>query len=181
VALPAKTSKLVAKDLPKSIKASGILKKNYRVKIDGLNLGIEQLRKTAIAKNSTARSIYDVAKEALKRGIKSLDKATKKVGNLESELSKMKTKLTDVSEKLHQAHWAEEIILLCGGIMVTAAAAATAKEGVAVRVVAAAVVARAAASAAVGGIVGVVTGVAAAAGAGGGGRRSRHSRSRSGS
>ena len=70
VALPAKTEKLFAKDLPKIIKASGISKKNYRATIDALNVGIGQLRKTAIAENSTARSIHDVAKEALKCGSK---------------------------------------------------------------------------------------------------------------
>ena len=56
VALPAKSEKLLLKDLPKIIKASGISKKNYSVTIDALNVGIGQLRKTAIAENSTARS-----------------------------------------------------------------------------------------------------------------------------
>jgi hypothetical protein len=55
VALSAKSEKLFAKDLPKIIKASGISKKNYRATIDALNVGIRQLRKTAIAENSTAR------------------------------------------------------------------------------------------------------------------------------
>ncbi len=81
VALPAKTEKLLLKDLPKIIKASGISKKNYRPTIDALNVGIGQLWKTAIAENSTTRSIHDVAKEALKRGSKSLDDALKKVVN----------------------------------------------------------------------------------------------------
>jgi hypothetical protein len=72
VVLPVKAEKLVAKDLPKNIKSSGILKKNYRATINALNVAIEQLRKMAIAKNSTTRSIHDVAKEALKRGTKSL-------------------------------------------------------------------------------------------------------------
>ncbi len=49
VALPAKSEKLLLKDLPKIIKASGISKKNYSVTIDALNVGIGQLRKTAIA------------------------------------------------------------------------------------------------------------------------------------
>ena len=44
VALPAKSEKLLLKDLPKS------------VTIDALNVGIRQLRNTAIAENSTARS-----------------------------------------------------------------------------------------------------------------------------
>jgi len=78
VALPAKTEKLLLKDLPKIIKASGISKKNYRPTIDALNVGIGQLWKTAIAENSTARSIHNVAKEALTRGSKSLDDALKK-------------------------------------------------------------------------------------------------------
>ena len=75
VALPTKTEKLFAKDLPKIIKASGISKKNYRAAINALNVGIGQLQKTAIAENRTARSIHDVAKEALKCGSK-LDEAT---------------------------------------------------------------------------------------------------------
>jgi hypothetical protein len=103
VALPAKAEKLVAKDLPKIIKSSGIWKKNCSATIDALNVAIKQLRKMAIAENSTARSIHDVAKEALKRGTKSLDDAAKKVGKLQDELTKTKTKFADVTEKLCQA------------------------------------------------------------------------------
>lgn len=108
VALPAKSEKLLLKDLPKIIKASGISKKNYSVTIDALNVGIGQLRKTAIAENSTARSIHDVAKEALKRGSKSLDDALKKVVKLEEDLSKTKSKLVNVSEKLREAVFGQD-------------------------------------------------------------------------
>ena len=108
VALPAKSEKLLLKDLPKIIKASGISKKNYSVTIDALNVGIGQLRKTAIAENCTARSIHDVAKEALKRGSKSLDDALKKVVKLEEDLSKTKSKLGNVSEKLREAVFGQD-------------------------------------------------------------------------
>jgi hypothetical protein len=108
VALPAKTEKLFAKDLPKIIKASGMSKKNYRATIDVLNVEIGQLWKTAIAENSTARSIHDIAKEALKHGSKSLDDALTKVVKLEEELSKTKSKLTHVFEKLREAVFGQD-------------------------------------------------------------------------
>jgi hypothetical protein len=68
VALPAKREKLVLKDLPKSVKSSQVNKKNFKVTIDCLNERIEQLRKTAVAENSSARSIHDIASNALKCG-----------------------------------------------------------------------------------------------------------------
>jgi hypothetical protein len=102
VALPAKREKLVLKDLPKTIKASGISKKNFRVMIEALNVGIEQLRTTAVAENNSTRSI-GVANNALKRGSKSLDNVAKKMAKLKDNLSKSKSKLSDVSEKLRVA------------------------------------------------------------------------------
>ncbi len=75
-------------------------------------------------------------------------------------------------------HWAEGIILLCGGIVVTATTTATAKKGVAVGViattVAVAVTARAKEEEVV---VGVVAAVTAAVGAGEGSCRSHRSHS----
>ena len=108
VALPAKTEKLFAKDLPKIIKASGISKKNYRATINALNVGIGQLQKTAIAEISIARSIHNVAKEALKRGSKLLDGALKKVVKLEENLSKTKSTLANVSMKLCEAVFGQD-------------------------------------------------------------------------
>jgi hypothetical protein len=103
VALPVKRDKLVLKDLPKTTKASGVCKKNFKVTVEALNVRIEQLRTTAVAENASARSIYDVASNALKRGSKSLDNVAKKMAKLEDDLSKSKSKLSDVSEKLRVA------------------------------------------------------------------------------
>ncbi len=103
VALPAKRETLVLKDLPKTIKASRISKKNFRVTIEALNVGIEQLRTTAVAENNSARSIYDVTKNALEHGLKLLDNITKKMAKLKDNLSKSKSKLLDVLEKLRVA------------------------------------------------------------------------------
>jgi hypothetical protein len=79
VALPTKLEKLFLKDLPKSIKASGISKKNFMTTIQQQNSRIQSLLKTVITENSTARSIHDSADQALKRGSKLLDAATRKV------------------------------------------------------------------------------------------------------
>ena len=70
VALPAKRDKLVLKDLPKTTKASGVCKKNFKLTVEALNVRIEQLRTTAVAENTSARSIYGVASNAFKRGSK---------------------------------------------------------------------------------------------------------------
>jgi ABC-type transporter Mla subunit MlaD len=103
VALPAKWETLVLKDLPKTTKASGVSKKNFKVTVEALNVRIEQLRMTAVAENNSTRSIYDVASNAFKRGSKSLDNFAKKMAKLEDDLSKSKSKLSDVSEKLRVA------------------------------------------------------------------------------
>ena len=73
VALPAKRDKLVLKDLPKTTKASGVCKKNFKVTVEALNVRIEQLRTTAVAENTSARSIYVIASNAFKRGSKLLN------------------------------------------------------------------------------------------------------------
>ncbi len=104
VALPAKMEKVVLKDLPKTIKASGISKKSFRVTIDALNVGIELLRKTAVLENSNSRSIHDTAKEALKRGAKTLDDITKKMKRLDDDLERTKAKLNIVMEKMQNAN-----------------------------------------------------------------------------
>ncbi len=101
--LLAKREKLVLKDLPKTIKASRISKKNFRVTIEALNVRIEQLWMTAVAENNSTRSIHEVAKNALKRGLKSLDNVAKKMAKLKDDLSKSKSKLSNVSEKLRVA------------------------------------------------------------------------------
>jgi hypothetical protein len=49
VALPAKAEKLVAKDLPKFIKSSGISKKNYRATINALNVAVAGVVAVAVA------------------------------------------------------------------------------------------------------------------------------------
>ena len=67
-ALPAKTDKLVLKDLPKTIKPTMTSKKNFRVTVEALNSRIESLRKTAISENNNAKSIHDTTREALRRG-----------------------------------------------------------------------------------------------------------------
>ncbi len=103
VALLAKTEKLVLKDLPKTIKASGTSKKNFRVMIEALNVGIEQLQMTAVTEHNSTRSIHNVANNALKRGSKLLDNVAKKIAKLKDNLSKTKSKLLDVSEKLRVA------------------------------------------------------------------------------
>ena len=56
VALPAKRDKLVLKDLPKTAKVSGVCHKNFKVTVEVLNVRIEQLRTTAVAENTSARS-----------------------------------------------------------------------------------------------------------------------------
>ncbi len=56
VALPTKRDQLVLKDLPKSTKASGVCNKNFKVTVEVLNVKIEQLRTTAVAENTSARS-----------------------------------------------------------------------------------------------------------------------------
>ena len=103
VALPVKTDKLALKDLPKSIKTSGTCKKNFRVTIEAQNVAIKLLQKIAIAKNNSARSIHNIAKEALKHGLKSLDDVAKKMVKLKDDLGKKKPKLLVVSEKLRKA------------------------------------------------------------------------------
>ena len=82
VALPAKSERLYLKDLPKTIKTSGITKKNFMTAINMLNSGILSLLKTVINENSTARSIHDSADLAIKRGTRSLDAAAKEIQNL---------------------------------------------------------------------------------------------------
>ncbi len=104
VALPAKMEKLVLKDLPKTIEALGISKKSFRVTIDTLNVGIELLQKTAVSENSNARSIHDTAKEALKRGAKTLDNVTKKMKRLDDDLERTISKLNAVMEKMQNAN-----------------------------------------------------------------------------
>ena len=86
--------------MPKSVKSSRVNKKNFKVTIDCLNERIEQLRKTAVAENSSARSIHDIASNALKCGSRSLDNVAKKIAKLEDSLSKTKSTLSDVSKKL---------------------------------------------------------------------------------
>ena len=105
VALLAKRDKLVLKDLPKTTKASRVCKKNFKVTVEALNVRIEQLRMTAVAENTSTRSIYDydVTSNAFKRGSKSLDNVAKKMAKLEDDLRKSKSKLSDVSEELHVA------------------------------------------------------------------------------
>ena len=83
VALPAKRDKLVLKDLPKTAKVSGVCHKNFKVTVEVLNVRIEQLRTTAVAENTSARSIYVVASNAFKRGLKLLDNVAKKMAKLE--------------------------------------------------------------------------------------------------
>jgi hypothetical protein len=84
VALPAKRDKLVLKDLPKTTKASGVCKKNFKVTVEALNVRIEQLRTTAVAENTSARSIYDVASNAFKHGSKSLDNVQRRWPSLKT-------------------------------------------------------------------------------------------------
>ena len=103
VALPAKSERLFLKDLPKSIRASGISKKNFTKTIHQQNSSIQFLLKTVMSENSTARCIHDSASLAIKRGTRSLDAATRKAQNLENELLAKTKKLTDVSKKLRQA------------------------------------------------------------------------------
>jgi hypothetical protein len=67
VALPAKRDKLVLKDLPKTTKASGVCKKNFKLTVEALNVRIQQLQTTAVAENTSARII---ASNAFKRGSK---------------------------------------------------------------------------------------------------------------
>jgi hypothetical protein len=104
MALRAKTEKLVLKDLPKTIKASGTSKKNFRVTIEALNVGIELLQKPAVLENNNTRHIHDTAKEALKRGAKTLDNITKKMKKLDNDLEKAKAKLSVATEKLQKAN-----------------------------------------------------------------------------
>ena len=54
------------------------MQKNFKVTVEALNVRIEQLRTIAVAENASARSIYDVASTALKRGLKSLDNVVRK-------------------------------------------------------------------------------------------------------
>ena len=104
-ALPTKAEKLVLRDLPKTITATS--KKNFRVTMNMLNAGITSLWKTAVTENNIARDIHDIAKAALKRGAKSLDKVTKKMKVMASDLKKVKAKIlkansekdTAISEK----------------------------------------------------------------------------------
>jgi hypothetical protein len=105
VALPTKSEKLVLRDLPKTITATS--KKNFRVTMNTLNAGISSLRKTAVSENNIARDIHDIAKAALKRGVKSIDECAKKMRVMESDLNKAKAKIlkansdkdTAISEK----------------------------------------------------------------------------------
>jgi len=100
VALPEKREKLALKDLPKIAQASGTSKKNFKVKIQALNVGIESLRKTAVSENSNARSIHDVASNALKRGAKTLDDVAKKMNRLDDDLERTKAKLSTATERM---------------------------------------------------------------------------------
>jgi hypothetical protein len=59
--------------------------------------------KMTLRANATARSIHDAAKEALKRGAKSLDDEVKKMSKLEDDLAKTRAKLTNVSETMRKA------------------------------------------------------------------------------
>ncbi len=103
VALPVKTDKLALKDLPKRIKTSRTCKKNFRVTIEAQNVAIKSLRKIAFSKNYRTRSIHNVAKEALKRGLKSLDNVARKMVKLKDDLGKKTSNLLVVLEKLCKA------------------------------------------------------------------------------
>jgi hypothetical protein len=103
VAFPVKTDKLALKDLLKSIKTSRTCKKNFRVTIEAQNVAIKLLQKIAIAKNNSARSIHNIAKEALKHGLKSLDDVAKKMVKLKDDLGKKTSNLLVVLEKLCKA------------------------------------------------------------------------------
>lgn len=72
-----------------------------------LNAGISSLRKTAVSENNIARDIHNIAKAALKGGVKSIDECAKKMRVMESDLNKAKAKFlkansnkdTAISEK----------------------------------------------------------------------------------
>jgi vacuolar-type H+-ATPase subunit I/STV1 len=98
-----KREKLLLKDLPKTIKPSGLSKKNFMVTVEAFNTRIEQLRMTASTENNSARTIHDIARNAIKHGLKLMDNVAKKMAKLEDDLSKSKSKLLDVSEKLRVA------------------------------------------------------------------------------
>ncbi len=68
-----------------------------------LNQGIESLKMTSISENNSARSIYDTAKDALKRRTKTLDDSAKKMNKLNDDLTKTNAKLTDATEKIGKA------------------------------------------------------------------------------
>ncbi len=80
VALPEKREKLLLKDLPKTIKPSGLSKKNFMETVEALNTRIEQLRTTASAENNSARTIHDVARNAIKRVLEIDGQCCKKDG-----------------------------------------------------------------------------------------------------
>jgi hypothetical protein len=103
VALPLKAERILLKNLPKTINPSGISKNNFRVTIMMLNGHIEMLRNSVLSENATARSIHDAAKEALKRGAKSLDNVVKKMSMIKDDLAKTRAKLTNVSKKMRKS------------------------------------------------------------------------------
>jgi hypothetical protein len=103
VALQVKMAKLVLKDLLKTIKTSRISKKNFRVVTEVLNLGIDLLGKIAVSENSNARSIHNIAKQALKHGSKTLHDVVKKMSKLEKNLVTTRFKFLDVLEKMRKA------------------------------------------------------------------------------
>jgi hypothetical protein len=102
-ALLAKPEKLVLKSLSKSVNLSTVTKNNNRVAVKMLIQGIASLKKKAISKNNSARSIHDTAKEALKQSTKMLDNSAKKMNNLNDNLTKTNAKLTTATEKICKA------------------------------------------------------------------------------
>ena len=65
--------------------------------------GIELLKKTAISKNNSARSIHNTANEALKWGTKMLADSAKKMNKLNENLTKTNAKLANATENMCKA------------------------------------------------------------------------------